>query len=83
MTIEVNIDSRKCWSLKIDGKEMCGFFQHHKLWIKMYLLKMHGIDLLTDPTIKRNYIEYSIKKVTAKNNKIYLVKEKRQLIFKR
>ncbi|MES2287518.1 MAG: hypothetical protein V4547_17620 [Bacteroidota bacterium] len=81
MNIEVIFNGGpKTWNLLIDGKCPLNSFQRGKDYIKHYLKKNYGIDLLTDKNIKRNYIEYQTKKVAAKNGKIYFVKEKRQLI---
>lgn len=80
MLIEVIRDSRKCWSLKIDGinpLSLGASIWGGKLAIKRYLQKNHGIDLLTDQSIKRNYTEYTVKKVKEANEKTLLIKEKR------
>lgn len=80
MEIRVSIDTRKCWSLLIDGKNPLNVFQQHKPYIKGYLKKHYGIDLLTDKNIVRNYTEYRTNKLVRINSKTLLVKQKRDLI---
>lgn len=80
MEIRVSIDTRKCWSLLIEGKNPLNVFQQDKLYIKYYLKKHYGIDLLTDKNIVRNYTEYETHNVATKNGKVYIVKQKRNLI---
>jgi len=80
LEIVVNIDSRKCWRLLIDGKNPMNFAQTNfggKITIKRFLKRNYDIDLLSDTTIKRNYTEFRTKQVAVKKGRIYLVKSKR------